>query len=67
MRTFDDLLEYQLGDVVQLFEAPKQNPRNRFKTITKGKIVKFFEDGFNIETEEGECIRTYLPFVCCKC
>ena len=66
MRTFDDLLEYQLGDEVQLFEAPRQNPRNCFETGTKGKIVEFFENGLAIETEKGEYIRTYLPFVCCK-
>ena len=66
MRTFDDLLEYQLGEVVQLFKAPKQNPINCFETGIKGKIVEFFENGLAIETEKGEYIRAYLPFVCCK-
>lgn len=66
MRTFDDLLEYQLGDEVQLFKAPMQHPRNCFETGTKGKIVEFFENGLAIETEKGEYIRTYLPFVCRK-
>ena len=67
MRTFDDLLEYELGDVIQLFNAPRANPRNNFETGTKGRIIFFEENGFLIETEKGEQIRTYLPFVCCKC
>ena len=67
MRTFDDLLEYELGDVIQLFNAPRANPRNNFETGTKGKIIEFFENGLMIETEKGEQIRTYLPFVCSKC
>lgn len=66
MRTFDDLLEYKLGDVIQLFNAPRQNPRNNFETGTKGKIIEFLENGLMLETEKGEKIRTYLPFVCSK-
>lgn len=67
MRTFDDLLEYELGDVIQLFNAPRQNPRNNFETGTKGVIIEFLENGLMLETEKGEKIRTYLPFVCSKC
>lgn len=67
MRTFDDLLEYELGDVIQLFNAPRANPRNNFETGIKGKIIEFLENGLLIETEKGEQIRTYLPFVCSKC
>ena len=67
MRTFDDLLEYELGEEVQLFNAPRQNPRNCFETGTKGKIVEFFENGLMLETEKGEQIRIYLPVVVCKC
>lgn len=66
MKTFDDLLEYELGEEVVLFEAPRQNPRNSFKIGTKGKIVEFFEDGLMIETEKEEQIRIYLPVVVCK-
>ena len=66
MHTFDDLLEYKLGDEVVLFEAPRQHPLNNFKTLTKGKIIKFYENGFEIETKNGKIIRTYLPFVCTK-
>lgn len=66
MRTFDDLLEYELYDVIELYKAPRENPRNNFETGTKGKIIEFFENGFMIETEKGEKIRTYLPFVCRK-
>ena len=65
MRTFDDLLEYELGEEVQLFNAPRQNPRNCFEIGTKGKIIEFFEDGLMIETENGEQIRIYLPVVVC--
>ena len=67
MRTFDDLLEYELGEEVQLFNAPRQNPRNSFETGTKGKIIEFFEDGLMLETENKEQIRIYLPVVVCKC
>ena len=67
MKTFDDLLEYELGEEVQLFNAPRQNPRNCFETGTKGKIIEFFENGLMIETEKGEQIRVYLPVVVCKC
>ena len=66
MRTFDDLLEYELGKEIQLFNAPRQNPRNSFETGTKGKIIEFFENGLMIETEKGEQIRIYLPVVACK-
>lgn len=66
MIAFDDLLEYELGDEVILFEAPRQNPNNSFKTGTKGKISEFYLNGFLIKTNYGECIRTYLPFVCRK-
>ena len=31
MTTFDDLLDYEFGDKVVLFEAPEQNPKNSFK------------------------------------
>jgi len=34
MKTFDDMLEYELGEEVQLFNAPRQNPRNCFETGT---------------------------------
>lgn len=63
MTTFDDLLEYELGDKVVLFEAPQQNPKNSFKTGTVGKISEFYADGFLVKTNYGECIRTYLPLV----
>ena len=66
MKTFDDLCDYELGDKVVLFEAPKQNPKNSFKTGTVGKISEFYADGFLVKTNYGECIRTYLPFVCRK-
>lgn len=67
MKTFDDMLEYELGEEVQLLNAPRQNPRNHFETGTKGKIIEFLENGLLIETDEGEQIRTYLPVVVCKC
>lgn len=67
MRTFDDLLKYEIGEEVQLFNAPRQNPLNSFETGTKGKIIAFFEDGFQIITDKGERITAYLPFVCTKC
>ncbi len=67
MKTFDDLLEYELGEEVQLFNAPRQNPRNNFETGTKGKIVEFFENGFEIKTDKDEQIRVYLPVVVYKC
>ena len=67
IKTFDDLLEYELGEEVQLFNAPRQNPRNCFETGTKGKIVEFFENGLMIETEKGEQISIYPPVVVCKC
>lgn len=66
MTTFDDLCDYELGDEVVLFEAPRQNPKNSFKTGTVGKISEFYADGFLVKTNYGECIRTYLPFVCKK-
>lgn len=66
MHTFDDLLEYELGDEVVLYKSPLQHPMNNFKTLDKGKIIKFYENGFEIETKNGEIIRTYLPFVCTK-
>lgn len=66
MKTFDDLLEYELGEEVQLFNAPRQNPRNCFETGTKGKIIEFFENGLMIETEKGEKIRIYLPVIVCN-
>jgi hypothetical protein len=66
MRTFDDLREYELGDRVVLFEAPRQNPNNSFKTGTVGKISEFYANGFLLKTDYGEYIRTYLPFVCRK-
>lgn len=53
MYTFDDLLEYELGDVVVLYKSPLQHPMNNFKTLDKGKIIKFYENGFEIETKNG--------------
>ena len=67
MKTFDDLLKYELGEEVQLINAPRQNPQNCFETGTKGKIIEFFENGLMIKTENKEQIRIYLPVVVCKC
>ena len=50
------------GDVIQIFKSSKQNPMNKFKNGTKGKIELFYEDGILLETEKGELIRVYEPY-----
>lgn len=52
-----------VGDKIELLNAPKQNPQNKFKNGTKGKVWCFYDNGISLTKEDGNTIRLYEPFV----